>query len=231
MAQAGDRRARLRDACGGCAHPWSEHPGGLHEASLIGVCGHCVYEAEHHGRAETCRVHVPDDVLGEVPRVVFAVALRRASRAAGLTVLLDAVRPDATAVAFDLPERDGWPAEARAAAAVLRSAADLPAAPAYATVDWLPVDDAVWAAFRAVAPLVHSVDVWDARGLGYALLDAEDDGAALTVALTPDQYAAVLRRLPADALTRITQRATLARRLRVWRPGRREPGQAWGMAP
>ncbi|GCE77535.1 hypothetical protein [Cellulomonas biazotea] len=231
MGSVGDRRTRLRGLCPSCRHPWSEHPGALHDASVVGACGDCVYEAEHADRAGTCSVHLPDALALLAPRLDFAVRLPPASRAAGLGVLLDVLRPDAVALAFDLPEDERWPADARSGAAVLRAAAHLPADASYRTVDWLPVDEDVWPAFRAAAPYVHDCDVWGDRGIGDALLETSHDGGSVVAALRPDQYATALHRLPAGALDRLSPRAALGRRLRVWRPGRREPGRAWGMTP
>ncbi|MFC4615355.1 hypothetical protein ACFO3K_11585 [Cellulomonas algicola] len=228
MASTEERATRARAVCGECRHAWAEHPGALHAASVVGACARCVLDVEHGDRPVACEVHAPSAVAAAAPRVDFAVTLGPASRAAGLGTLLDAVRPDAVAVAFDLPEDEArsWTAEASAASAVLRAAAGLPADTRYRTVDWLPVDDAVWAAFRAVVPHVYTADVWGARGVGDSLLEANDEGTSVVARLGPDQYAAALHRLPADALTVLPRRATLLRRVATWRPGRRDPRPA-----
>lgn len=228
MASTGERATRARAVCGSCRHAWAEHPGALHAASVVGACARCVLDVEHGDRPAACEVHVPPSVAAAAPRVDFAVTLGPTSRAAGLRTLVDAVRPDAVAVAFDLPEEDPrtWTAEASAASAVLRAAAGLPADTRSRTVVRLPVDDAVWSAFRAVVPHVRTADVWGARDVGGALLETHDEGASVVARLGPDQYAAALHRLPADALTVLPRRAAILRRVTTWRPGRREPRPA-----
>lgn len=230
MASFGERGPRLRAVCGDCGHAWAEHPGALHAASVVGACARCVLEVEHADRFVACDVHVPPGLLSAAPRVEFAVALGPTSRTSGLGALLDALRGDVVAVGVDLPEERvaGWTDEQRSAAAVLRAAAGLPAGTGYRTVDWLPVDDAVWPAFRAVVPVVAHADVWGARGIGDSLLESNADGASVVASLDPDQYAAALHRLPPGALTVLSRRASIRRRLTGRRPGRREPGGASG---
>ena len=177
-------RALLKDPCGDCRHPWSEHPGADFDATLDGICGECTYEKEHEGRAEMCRLHAPDDVVRDI-RVAFVVNV--APQTPGWDALLRVVRPDAFAISLDIPERDEWSPEAAQAAALLRRKANLKASvgPRYSSISRLVIDEEVWAAFRVLAGLAYDATVLRSPEGWDPVLDFSDEGTSVVATLTP----------------------------------------------
>jgi hypothetical protein len=208
----------VQGRCDHCHHEWQYHVGASYDATALGACDDCLYERDHEGRVELCTRHAPDAVCADV-RCGFVVdVLPGTPEWASVLVWARAL---AGAIHLDIPEDDGWPSDAREAAATLRRRAGLraPEAADYTSVPPLAVDHEVWAAFGMLAhraydaTVLRSVKGWD------RVLDFNDEGTSVVATLTPDEWKTLVDELGAGRVRTLPPR-------RRWFRRRRDEGAA-----
>ena len=109
--------------------------------------------------------------------------------------VLRLVRPTAALFQTDVPwgAETPWPAEVKAAAAVLAPSRR------YASTGWLDAgDDRVWDAYVCLAPFVYASNVWTADGV--ELISLADEGTSLTVCSNAEAQASLEEVVPRSRL-------------------------------